>query len=815
MDEKEQIFNKFRTWGYLQASLDPLGFFKPLEVPGLNIDNDYADKAHRFYCRSIGAEFMFIPDPVRRKWIQDNLESNFLPKNQKDILRLLVSAEIFEQVLQTRYIGTKRFSLEGLISLIPLLDRMISDSIEKETSEVVIGMSHRGRLNVLVHSVGVSPVDIFTKFEDVDPLSVLGSGDVKYHIGATGIYKTREGIETNVRLVSNPSHLEVVDPVALGRVKAKQRRAGQNGYKKFLPVLIHGDAAFAGQGVLAETLNLATLEGYNVGGTIHIICNNLIGFTTKPAELHSSLFASDVAKRIPIPIFHVNAEDVDAVIKVGKIALEYRYKFSSDVVIDLIGYRKHGHSEVDDPTITHPVLYSKIISHPSVSKIYSTKIEVDTTDLIQEYLDKFDEAQKKAITKRKNPVISKLPDYWSGYHGGVYKKEYEVNTSVSTESIADITKILTALPENFNINPKIKKLLEQRQKMGEGKTPVDFGMAEALAFGSLLKEGISVRMSGQDSIRGTFAHRNAALIDIKNEQEFFPLKQLEKENVWFGIYNSPLSEASVLGFEYGFSRDYPDALVLWEAQFGDFQNGAQIIIDQFISSGEDKWGLLSGLVMLLPHGYEGQGPDHSNARIDRYLLSAGEFNYQVYQPSTAAQYFHLLRKQALRKWRKPLIVFTPKSLLRNPSAFSSLDKFTSSGFQNVLPLNDAEQPGRIIFCSGKIGHEILREIHRKKVNDVVVITIEQLYPFPEEEIKIQLERFKNDSEIVWVQEEPANMGPMTYVLPKLELIAGNRFIQSVKRSASASPATGSQKAHEQEQKVILELSLKRQSAASQ
>jgi len=809
MDEKEQIFNTFRTWGYLQASLDPLDFLKPHIVPELIIKNEYAKLARKYYCSSIGAEFMFIPDQERRSWIQKNLESDFVPENQEDILKLLVSAEIFEQVVQTRYIGTKRFSLEGLVALIPLLNKIISESIEKDAIEVLIGMSHRGRLNVMVHSVGVSAVDIFTKFEDVDPMSVLGSGDVKYHIGASGIYKTNEGKGIEVRLASNPSHLEVVDPIALGRVKAKQKRAGVDGTKKYLPILIHGDAAFAGQGVLAETLNLSSLDGYSVGGTIHIICNNLIGFTTKPEELHSSYFASDVAKRIPIPIFHVNAEDINSVINIGTIALEYRYKFSSDVIIDLIGYRKHGHSEVDDPTITHPVLYSKISNHPLLSKTYSEKIGIDSSGLVKEYFTKYDEAHKKAITKRKNPVVSRLPDYWSGYVGGVYKKEFDVDTTITKEKILELTKVLTSIPDKFNINSKIKKLLEQRLKMGEGKLPIDFGMAEALAFGSLLKEGISVRMSGQDTKRGTFAQRNAAIIDIETEDEFIPLKKLETGSVWFDIYNSPLSESSVLGFEYGFSRDYPDALILWEAQFGDFQNGAQIIIDQFISSGEDKWGLLSGLVMLLPHGYEGQGPDHSNARIDRYLQSAGEFNYQVYQPTNAAQYFHLLRLQALRKWRKPLIVFTPKSLLRNPGAFSTIDKFTHSNFLPVITYNEVELPRRIILCTGKIFHDLKKEIIRAKINDIVILAIEQLYPFPEEEIKTQLNRFPADCELVWVQEEPANMGPMTYVLPKLELIAGKRFIQSIKRSASASPATGSQKAHEQEQKVILELSLRK------
>jgi 2-oxoglutarate dehydrogenase E1 component len=805
MEERERVFDLFRRWGYLEADLDPLGFLKPVPHPDLHIDGEIARQARHYYCGSIGADFMHIPDPERRRWIQEQMESDPEPVEQKHVLDLLVRADLFEQVLQQRYLGTKRFSLEGVTALIPLVDEILEEAGERGAVELVLGMSHRGRLNVLVHVAQRAPEEVYAGFEDVDPRSVLGSGDVKYHMGATGEYVTRSGAKIHIHLVSNPSHLEAVDPVTVGRTRAKQDRAGEGGRAKFLPLLVHGDGAFAGQGVWAETLNYSGVEGYNVGGTIHIIVNNLIGFTTVPAELHSSRFAADLAKRQPIPIFHVNGEDVDAVVRVGRMALAYRYTFGTDVVIDLIGYRRHGHSEVDDPTITQPLLYRAIKEHPPLWQIYAEDIEnADTVPLVETVRSEFEAAQKMAATLTKKPTLRELPGYWTAFKGGRYRPEYAVNTSVSPEQLAEVTRALTTYPDSFHIHPKVKKLLEQRAEMGTGKRPVDYGMAEALAFGTLVKQGIPIRLSGQDSRRGTFNQRHSVLLDVENEQEYMPLEHVAADQARCEIYNSTLSEAGVLGFEYGYSRDYPETLVLWEAQFGDFANVAQAIIDQFVSAGEDKWNLLSGVVLLLPHGYEGQGPEHSSARIERFLQLAARDNFQICQPSNAAQYFHLLRRQALRKWRKPLVVFTPKSMLRHPKASSAIDQFTGESFLNVLPDSEITNAERILLCTGKIGHELKMERKKRKDSATAIVFVEQMYPFPEAELSAELQRHPS-ADIVWVQEEPANMGALFYMLPRLRRIAGERHVLSVKRSASASPATGSAKAHEMEQRTLLEL----------
>jgi 2-oxoglutarate dehydrogenase E1 component len=666
-------------------------------------------------------------------------------------------------------------------------------------------MSHRGRLNVMVHIAGKPAADVFAGFEDVDPRSVLGGGDVKYHVGATGEYQTRAVRKLRIHLVSNPSHLEAVDPVALGRARAKQDRYGRDGTKRVLPIELHGDAAFAGQGIWAETLNLADLKGYSVGGTVHIIVNNLIGFTTRPAELHSSPFASDLAKRQAIPIFHVNGEDPDAVARVARLALEYRYTFAGDVVVDLIGFRRHGHSEVDDPTITQPLLYRKIKDHPPLWQAYAKAIAADPAETVEQVRREYEAAQKQARAMKKNPVLRELPAYWSGYKRGCYDAAYEVDTGVSADELREVAEALTRYPEGFAIHPKVKRLLEQRAEMGRGTRPVDYAMAEALAFGTLLRRGTPVRLAGQDTRRGTFNQRHSVLVDVETEAEFVPLEHIHPEQASCEIYNSTLSEAGVLGFEYGYSRDYPEALVLWEAQFGDFANGAQVIIDQFISAAEDKWDLPSGVVLLLPHGYEGQGPEHSSARIERYLQLAAEDNIQVCQPSTAAQYFHLLRRQALRPWRKPLVVLTPKSMLRHPDATSKLEEFSRPRFLTVLPESEVERAGRVLVCSGKIGHQLRQERKQRKGTSAAIVFLEQFYPFPEGELAAELAQHASAREIVWVQEEPANMGALSYVLPHLERIAGGRPVRSVKRSASASPATGSAKAHELEQKTLLTL----------
>ncbi|MGA3193919.1 MAG: 2-oxoglutarate dehydrogenase E1 component, partial [Terriglobales bacterium] len=636
--------------------------------------------------------------------------------------------------------------------------------------------------------------------------SVLGSGDVKYHIGATGEYVTKSGKKIHIHLASNPSHLEAVDPVTIGRTRAKQDRAGEGGKAKYLPLLVHGDAAFAGQGITAETLNYADLGGYTVGGTIHVIVNNLLGFTTNAREEHSSRFSAQLARRQAIPIFHVNGEDVDAVMRIARIAAEYRYTFFSDVVVDLIGYRRHGHSEVDDPTVTQPLMYKAIKEHRPLFEIYAKQIGFESLpERVGTIRGEFESAQKAALQVRKKPLLRDLPSYWDNYFGGRYKAEFEQPTGVAREELAELTERLTTYPEGFNIHPKVKKLLEQRAEMGSGKKPLDYGMGEALAFASLVKEGIPVRLSGQDSRRATFNQRHSVLIDTENESEYVPLSHIADGQAACQIYNSPLSEAGVMGFEYGYSRDYPEALVLWEAQFGDFANVAQAVIDQFVSAGEDKWGLLSGLVLLLPHGYEGQGPEHSSARIERFLQLAARDNFQICQPSNAGQYFHLLRRQALRHWRKPLVVFTPKSMLRHPDALSPLEDLTHQKFLPVIPDAEAHDVKRILVCTGKIGHELRAERQRRDDMTTAIVFLEQMYPFPEAELAAEFERHGEARDIVWVQEEPSNMGAGFYVLPRLRRISNERPVLSVKRSGSASPATGSAKAHEVEQKTILAL----------
>ena len=792
--ERERVFGLFRQYGYLEAELNPLGLLPPQPHPDLQIDNEWAREARRIYCASVGLEFMHIADPVRRRWIQERIEAEPAAVDHERALDLLLRADLFEQTLQQRYLGNKRFSLEGNTSLLLAVDEVLEAAGERGAVELVMGMSHRGRLNVIIHLAKRPAEQVFAEFEDVDPRSVLGSGDVKYHMGATGDYRTRSGKKIHIHLVSNPSHLEAVNPVTVGRTRAKQDRAGEGGKAKYLPLLVHGDAAFAGQGITAETINYADLGGYTVGGTVHVIVNNLVGFS------------SDLAKRLPIPIFHVNGEDVDAVLRITRIATEYRYKFGTDVVIDLIGYRRHGHSEVDDPTVTQPLMYKAIKEHPPLYQIYAKQLAIENlAERVGAIKNEYEAAQKSATQVTKKPMMRDLPKYWDGYFGGRYKPEYEQPTGVARDELVELTGHLTTYPEGFHIHPKVKKLLEQREEMGTGKKPIDYGMAEALAFASLLKQGIPVRLSGQDTRRATFNQRHSVLLDIQDETEYVPLRHIAPGQAACDIYNSTLSEAGVMGFEYGYSRDYPEALVLWEAQFGDFANVAQAVIDQFVCAGEDKWGLLSGLVLLLPHGYEGQGPEHSSARIERFLQLAARDNIQICQPSNAGQYFHLLRRQALRKWRKPLVVFTPKSMLRHPDALSPLEDLTHQRFLPVIPDAQAQDAKRILICTGKIGHELRAE--RQKRNDLstAIIFLEQMYPFPEAELAAELERHATARDIVWVQEEPSNMGALSYMLPRLKRIAGERPVLSVKRSASASPATGSAKAHEVEQKTLLAL----------
>ena len=825
-ERREAIFEIYRRWGYLQATLDPLGQYLPGEpfpvaIPDGPESHEAAVEARGYYCSTIAAEFMHIPNPEKRQWIQDQMErpATVTANEQKKILTHLIKADLFEQVIQSRYLGTKRFSLEGLTVLIPYLDRTFEVAATCGVNRVVFAMSHRGRLNVMTNTVGRSATDIFARFEDVDPRSTMGGGDVKYHQGATGTYTSPTGQTIALHLASNPSHLEVVAPVALGRARARQTRVddtptpdsqpAQAGQDQILPLIIHGDAAFAGQGVTAETINMATLKGYSVGGTINVIVNNLLGFTATPEESNSSRFATDIAKRLPIPIFHVNAEDPDAVVRVAAIAAEYRHRFASDVVVDLIGYRRHGHSEVDDPTVTSPKRYAIIKDTPELYKTYARRIGVEPTVEVAEIHAHFLEDQKLATKAETKSELVVLPEYWDAYTGGsLCEADRQVQTGLSAATILSLTAGLVAFPEDFHIHPKVKKLYEQRSEMAEGNRLFDYGQAELLAYASLVTTGTPVRLTGQDSQRGTFNQRHSVLVDIETEAKYIPLEHMSKDQARFEVYNTLLSEAAVLGFEYGYSRDYPEALVLWEAQFGDFANGAQIVIDQFISAGEAKWHLLSGLVMLLPHGYEGQGPEHSSARMERFLQLAATDNMVVAQPSTAAQYFHLLRRQALRSWRKPMIVFTPKSMLRHPDASSSLADFAAAQFQNVIADSSVVSPRRLLICSGKIGHNLRveREKRQKAGQDanIAVVFLDQLYPWPEQEMQAALDQHPH-AEVVWVQEEPANMGARSYVMPELRRMVRDRVVVNVTRHASASPATGSAKAHELEEKALIDM----------
>ncbi len=817
---RETVFDIFRRWGFLQATLDPLGQYLPAEpFPTPAPDGPESAEARGFYCGSIGVEFMHIAAPEKRAWIQQQMERPYAVRDPKRILTGLIRADIFEQVIQQRYLGTKRFSLEGLTALIPFLDQLFTTAADAGVTRSVFAMSHRGRLNVMVNTVGRASHEIFSKFEDVDPRSTMGGGDVKYHMGATGDFRTANGKVVSLHLASNPSHLEAVDPVVMGRARARQERIGVGGQQQILPMILHGDAAFSGQGIWAETLTLATIHGYNVGGTVQVVVNNLLGFTANPEESNSSRFATDLAKRLPIPIFHVNAEDLQAVVRVAEMAAIYRQTFGSDVVVDLIGYRRHGHSEVDDPTVTQPRRYAKVKDHPPLYKLYADQLGIDPTAEVAAVQQEFLEHQRRAAqhdARQAEPGgfvmkrMHELPSYWAPFCGGPLAADDNPGTGLDATQVEALSAALTRAPDGFHVHPKVAKLLEQRAEMGTGKRPIDYGYAELLAYASLLQAGHPVRLSGQDSQRGTFNQRHSVLIDTETEQRWSPLAHVgpgpdgKPQGRW-EVYNSMLSEAACLGFEYGFSRDYPEALTLWEAQFGDFANGAQIIIDQFLAAGEAKWGLLSGLVLLLPHGYEGQGPEHSSARVERYLQLAAQDNLQIAQPSTAAQYFHLLRRQAMRKWRKPLVVFTPKSMLRHPDAMSTLADLGAPAFQPVLADTSVQNPRRLLVCSGKIGHNLRMERAKRKLDDVAILFLDELYPWPEQELTQALDMHPHAKDIVWVQEEPANMGALSFVMPRLRQIAHDRPVISVKRTASASPATGSAKAHELEERTLIDL----------
>ncbi|MEX2299905.1 MAG: 2-oxoglutarate dehydrogenase E1 component, partial [Bryobacterales bacterium] len=723
-------------------------------------------------------------------------------------------AVIFEEFIQKKYVGAKSFSLEGSESLIPLLDLAIEQAGVHDIREIVLGMAHRGRLNVLANIMGKSPQQIFREFEDVDPQFHDGRGDVKYHLGYSSDWRTTGGENIHLSLCFNPSHLEFVNPVAVGRMRAKQDRARDLDREHGLVILIHGDAAFAGEGIVQETLNMSELEGYRIGGTIHVIVNNQIGFTTTPEQGRSSVYASGLAKMLQIPIFHVNGEDPEAVAQVIRLAMDFRQTFKRDVVIDMYGYRRHGHNEGDEPAFTQPLLYRAIAQRKSVREGYLEHL-LALDGVTREEADSIAEERRKHLDEelsvaRSEDYVQRAQRYtgiWSGYRGGPESETEDVETGVIRERLEALLEKLSRTPEDFHPHKRLVQLLKQRHEMAEGERPLDWSAGEALAFATLLTEGLRVRLSGQDSERGTFSHRHAVLRDIENGGRYVMLAHLASGQAPFEVINSPLSENGVLGFEYGYSLDWPDALVCWEAQFGDFVNAAQVIIDQFLASAEDKWNRLSGLVLLLPHGFEGQGPEHSSARLERFLTLAAEDNIQVAYPTTPAQYFHLLRRQVVRPWRKPLVVMTPKSLLRHPRVVSSLEEFTFGQFQRVIAddLGKRKAIKRVLLCSGKIFYELHQAREERKRSDVAIVRVEQLYPLADKHLEETLKVYADGTPAFWVQEEPDNMGAWRFIRYHMgDSLFGRLPFSGISRPASASPATGSASSHKLEQQKIID-----------
>ncbi len=846
-----QLINAYRVRGHLIADLDPLGS-EPSYHPELDpatygltiwdLDRQFlpgtlgqADQEDRkqiatlreilqrlreTYCGKVGCEYMNIQHPEEKRWLQQRMEptGNAAPldkETRQRVLNRLLEAEGFEHFLHARFIGHKRFSLEGAETAIAILDELIDRAAETNVHEIVIGMAHRGRLNVLSNLVGKALIQVFSEFEgNIDPSSTQGSGDVKYHLGASGVRTSPTGKEITVSVSPNPSHLEAVDPVVEGIVRPKQDRLGDTKRERVIPVLIHGDAAFAGQGVVAETLNLSQLDGYTTGGTVHLIINNQIGFTTRPDEARSTPYSTDVARMVQAPIFHVNGDDPDAAIRVTQMAYDFRQRFKKDVVIDMICYRRHGHNETDDPSYTQPIMYRKIRQHPSVATQYSERLlreKLVTPELVdqmrkrvtaqleegykaaQEHAERFEVQELSAVGAEE--ITSAVP-----------------HTAVDRSLLEDVLAGITTFPENFHVHPKLKGFVEKRKEALRG-SPIDWAFAETLAFGTLVLEGTPVRLSGQDSGRGTFSQRHLEFYDHETGEMYVPLEHLSEDQARFHVVDSSLSEYAVMGFEFGYSVADPLTLVMWEAQFGDFVNGAQIMIDQFISSAESKWGQPSGLVLLLPHGYEGQGPEHSSARIERFLQLCAENNLLVANCTTPAQYFHLLRRQMhgghdRRGMRKPLIVFTPKFILRHPRATSTLDELTSGGFREIIadPAPDAARVSRVLFCSGKVYYDLLAAKEERSAEHIAMIRVEQLYPFAQTQIADILARFSPSAETYWVQEEPRNMGAWRFIeecmRPILE--GSRRTLKYAGRPESASPSTGSLKRHQQEQADMVE-----------
>jgi 2-oxoglutarate dehydrogenase E1 component len=773
-------------------------------------------RLHHTYCRSIGVEYMHIDAVSVRRWLQRRLETTenhieLSRDTQVRILTRLTDAVIFEEFVRKKFIGAKTFSLEGCESLIPLLDLAIEKAGQQGVKEIVMGMAHRGRLNVLANIVGKSIRQMFREFADLEPEKYIGGGDVKYHLGSSCNWVTASGNVVHVSLCFNPSHLEYVNPVVLGRVRAKQDRMENHERDECMALLIHGDAAFAGEGIAQETLNLSQLQGYAVGGTLHVVINNQIGFTTSPSEGRSSLYATEVARMLQIPIFHVNGEDPEAVAQCVEVAMDFRRQFKRDVVIDMYGYRRLGHNEADEPTFTQPLLYKAIERRKPVREGYLEHLLAlhgvtrEEADLIA---DRRRELLERELTESRSENYQRPAEKKRGvwervhYHGGPESEAKSVKTAVDATRVSELLIKLTELPANFMPHPKIERLLEARREMGAGKRPLDWSAGEALALATLATEGVRIRLSGQDSRRGTFSHRHAVLHDFEGKGTYTPLQNLTSTQAKVDIYNSPLSESGVLGFDYGFSLDYPDALVMWEAQFGDFVNVAQVIIDQFIASAEAKWHRFSGLVMLLPHGFEGMGPEHSSARLERFLEICAKDNIQVTYPSTPAQFFHLLRQQALRIWRKPLIVMTPKSLLRLPEAVSALEEFSTGEFMRVIPDQQKTNEGvkRVLLCTGKIYYELVKARTELNRSDVAIVRVEQLYPLRTDLLDATLKPYAANTPVIWVQEEPENMGAWRFLRTRLGERLFDRYpLSVVSRPESASPATGSANAHKIEQ----------------
>jgi len=847
-----QMINAYRVRGHLIADLDPLGH-EPSHHPELDpetygltiwdLDREFLtgslgeaiDGGHKpiatlreiletlrgTYCGKIGCEYMNIQVPEQKRWLQLRMEpeANRWPlaaDSRRRILRSVIAAEAFEHFLHSRFVGQKRFALEGAETAVAILEELLERATENNVHEVVIGMAHRGRLNILTNVVGKDPGQIFSEFEgEIDPASTQGSGDVKYHLGASGVRKCENGREIVVSVAPNPSHLEAVDPVVEGIVRPKQDRLGDTERERVIPVLIHGDAAFAGQGVVAETLNLAQLDGYSTGGTVHLIINNQIGFTTLPDESRSTPYSTDVARGVQAPIFHVNGDSPQAAIRALQVAFDFRQKFKKDVVIDMICYRRHGHNEGDDPSYTQPLMYRKIKDHPSVATLYAERLvrEGVVTEeevagmrkaVAQRLSDTYDAVQRRSERFETQELSAVAVDEISSFCP---------RTAVNQPVLERVIRGITSFPDNFHLHPKLRGFVEKRRDAVAKGTAVDWAFGEALAFGTLVLEGTAVRLSGQDSGRGTFSQRHLAFYDSETGRRYIPMQHISPDQARFDVYDSSLSEYAVLGFEFGYSVADPLTLVIWEAQFGDFANGAQIMIDQFVTSAESKWGQPSGLVMLLPHSYEGQGPEHSSARIERFLTLCAENNLLVCNVTTPAQYFHLLRRQMYgghdrRGTRKPLVVFTPKSLLRHPRAVSTLHDFSTGGFGEILSdsgVDDASRVSRVIFCSGKIYYELLAAREERQAKQIALVRVEQLYPFAADQTADILARYPATAEIVWVQEEPRNMGAWRFMREQLEPIADatRREVRYVGRPESASPATGSGKRHQQEQAEIV------------